>query len=103
MTMHTSKGLEYPICIVAGLDTKFNKKDISSKLLFDKEIGVGMYAQKSFGYNFSTLNVRAIKDKIAEKSCKRGNAPFVCCHDKGKKYPYLNGGMSRGKISFGFT
>ena len=66
MTMHTSKGLEYPICIVAGLDTKFNKKDISSKLLFDKEIGVGMYAQKSFGYNFSTLNVRAIKDKIAE-------------------------------------
>ena len=66
MTMHTSKGLEYPICIVAGLDTKFNKKDISSKLLFDKEIGVGMYAQKSFGYNFYTLNVRAINDKISE-------------------------------------
>ena len=39
MTIHKSKGLEFPICIIADNDRKFRKKDGSSKLLYHQELG----------------------------------------------------------------
>lgn len=64
MTMHTSKGLEFPICIVASLTTAFNKKDSIKRLLLDMDLGIGMYENTRFGYNSSTLNIQAIQNKI---------------------------------------
>ncbi len=63
MTMHTSKGLEFPVVFVTGLATKFNTLDTTKRLLLDVELGVGMYANTKFGYNNSTLNIQAIKNK----------------------------------------
>lgn len=68
MTMHTSKGLEFPVCFVCGLGTKFNRVDSSRRFLLDVQLGVGMYANTRFGYNHSTLNVRAIKSRIKDNS-----------------------------------
>ncbi|MGV3465593.1 MAG: helicase-exonuclease AddAB subunit AddA [Heyndrickxia sp.] len=39
MTIHSSKGLEFPIVFVAGLSRKFNMMDIQHSYLFDKELG----------------------------------------------------------------
>lgn len=39
MTIHSSKGLEFPIVFVAGLSRKFNMMDIQHSYLFDKEFG----------------------------------------------------------------
>jgi len=64
MTMHTSKGLEFPVCFVAGLGTKFNTQDMAKRLMLDVHLGVGMYANTKFGYNRSTMNIHAIKDKM---------------------------------------
>lgn len=41
MSIHQSKGLEFPICIVAGLGRAFNRADQRGNLLFDPELGVG--------------------------------------------------------------
>lgn len=38
-TMHSSKGLEYPIVIVGGLSRKFSVKDETPPILFDREFG----------------------------------------------------------------
>ncbi|MEG3029097.1 MAG: UvrD-helicase domain-containing protein, partial [Oscillospiraceae bacterium] len=64
MTMHTSKGLEFPICFVSGLGTKFNKQDRSKRLMMDTQLGMATYSNESFGCNVSTAGVKAIKDKI---------------------------------------
>ena len=40
MTIHASKGLEYPICYYAGLSTKTNRQDLNDRFLFDKDIGI---------------------------------------------------------------
>lgn len=40
MTIHKSKGLEYPICYYAGLNKKFNKDDLKDKYTFDRELGI---------------------------------------------------------------
>lgn len=64
MTMHTSKGLEFPICFVSGLGTPFNKMDRSKRLMIDPVLGMATYANESFGYNRSTAGIQAIKKKI---------------------------------------
>ncbi len=66
MTMHTSKGLEFPVCFVPGLSKKFNTQDTVNRLLLDTQLGIGMYANTKFGYNNSTLNIHAIKAAMKE-------------------------------------
>lgn len=44
MTIHKSKGLEFPVVIVAGLGKKFNKTDIYDKMIIHSELGVGIDA-----------------------------------------------------------
>ena len=42
MSIHKSKGLEFPICIVAGLSKKMNQQDINASLVCDMDLGIGM-------------------------------------------------------------
>lgn len=39
MTIHKSKGLEFPICYFAGLSSKFNMQELKEKILFDPYYG----------------------------------------------------------------
>jgi len=39
MTIHKSKGLEFPICYFSGLYLKFNMRDIKEWFLYDEKIG----------------------------------------------------------------
>lgn len=39
MTIHKSKGLEFPICYFADLNKKFNSRDIKPRFLFDLKYG----------------------------------------------------------------
>ena len=41
MSIHKSKGLEFPVVIVAGMAKSFNKQDVYSKLLIDPDLGIG--------------------------------------------------------------
>lgn len=41
MSIHKSKGLEFPVVFVAGLGTRFNQQDLTGTLLFDRELGYG--------------------------------------------------------------
>ena len=41
MSIHKSKGLEFPICFVAGLHKKFNKMDLTKSVLLDIDLGIG--------------------------------------------------------------
>lgn len=41
MTIHKSKGLEFPICFVSGLAKKFNMQDVQSPVLLDIDWGIG--------------------------------------------------------------
>ena len=40
MTIHKSKGLEYPICYFAGFSTNFNNDEYKSNVLFDNSYGI---------------------------------------------------------------
>ena len=42
MTIHKSKGLEFPICIVAGLGTAFKKDGEAGGVITHNDLGIGM-------------------------------------------------------------
>lgn len=42
ITVHSSKGLEFPVVFIAGLGKKFNTRSLSSQLLLHSHLGVGI-------------------------------------------------------------
>ena len=42
MTIHKSKGLEYPVVFVCGMGKKFNTRDLTASILSHPEYGLGM-------------------------------------------------------------
>lgn len=41
MTIHKSKGMEFPVVIVAEMDKKFNFLDLSKKIILNSSLGIG--------------------------------------------------------------
>lgn len=44
MTIHKSKGLEFPVVFVAGMGKRFNMQDVNSKVVLNAKFGVGLDA-----------------------------------------------------------
>ncbi len=42
VSFHGSKGLQYPICIIAGAFRKFNNEDIKKPLVMDRKLGIAL-------------------------------------------------------------
>lgn len=64
MTMHASKGLEYPVVIVCGLQKSMNKKDESEKFLKDETLGIAInYYDELERRKYSTPHRELIKIK----------------------------------------
>ncbi len=65
MSIHNSKGLEYPIVFLNSLDRGFNKMDNSKKVLMHKELGIGpLYFDMERRIKKSTI----ARDAIAKRN-----------------------------------
>lgn len=65
MSIHKSKGLEFPVVFLSGTGKKFNMQDLNSNLvLLHQDIGIGpKYINYKEGITYSTLARDAIKHK----------------------------------------
>ena len=71
MTIHKSKGLEFPVCFVAGLSKgySFKRHDASGSLVCDTDWGIGIdYVDPEGRLKASTLRKDMIADKIKRDS-----------------------------------
>lgn len=69
MTIHKSKGLEFPVCILADAGKKFNLRDSSEALLIEEELGVAMKLADESGFGRINTPMRdAIAARITEKA-----------------------------------
>lgn len=71
MTMHKSKGLEFPVTVLFGTAKKFFVKDIQKTIIWDEKLGIGLdYIDTRQRVRFRT-SVRALTEKqllTAQKS-----------------------------------
>lgn len=64
MSIHKSKGLEFPVVILAGTGKKFNFQDLNQKLLLHQDLGIGpQYIDADRHIEFKTLAKKAIAIK----------------------------------------
>lgn len=63
MTIHASKGLEFPVVFVLDMTRRFNLSDIRRRYLFDEQLGAGIhYIDPKLRKSFTTLPMFAIKE-----------------------------------------
>lgn len=65
MSIHKSKGLEFPIVIVSGMGKNFNKQDMRSKMVLHPELGIGLdYMDGKKRIKSPTIAKKAIAKQI---------------------------------------
>lgn len=65
MSIHKSKGLEFPIVFLAGMGKAFNRQDVRGKLLIDADLGIGTdYLDVETRVKTATLKKQVLKRKM---------------------------------------
>lgn len=80
ISIHKSKGLEFPAVILGGLSVNFNKKSRSSVLVLDSSLGIGLKAARGSSRELNLYH-SAIAERIWRQGDIRAHAPFIRCHD----------------------
>ncbi|MFZ5353392.1 MAG: helicase-exonuclease AddAB subunit AddA [Bacillota bacterium] len=69
MSIHKSKGLEFPVVIAAGMSKKFNLMDMNNSILLHHELGFGPdYIDRERRITYPTAAKQAIRFKIRLES-----------------------------------
>ncbi len=63
LSVHKSKGLEYPVCFLAGTAKRFNKSDLNADVLIDSYAGLGI-KRKQGVCRYNTLPRLAVEIEI---------------------------------------
>ncbi len=65
LSIHKSKGLEFPIVFLAGMGKKFNKQDLYGKILIDPDLGIATdYLDLDLRVKTSTLKKNVLRRRL---------------------------------------
>ena len=69
MSIHKSKGLEFPVVFLCGLSREFNRESLRAQVLCDKTLGLGLsVADSANRVRYPAISKRAIVAKTAAES-----------------------------------
>ena len=69
MSIHKSKGLEFPVVFLSGLSREFNRESLRAQILCDKELGLGLSVADTHNrLRYPSISKRAIAAKMATES-----------------------------------
>ncbi len=71
MSIHKSKGLEFPICFICNAEKEINLMDLNDKIVYDQEVGIGVqYISEEAEYKTLTkeaINIKMKNETISEE------------------------------------
>lgn len=94
MTVHRSKGLQFPVVFVANLEHRFNMEDLNKKILLHPNLGLGLQLRAGAeGSNYHTFASVALR--MAEKQELRSEAMrlFYVALTRAQDHLYLSGSV----------
>ncbi|MDD5864580.1 MAG: helicase-exonuclease AddAB subunit AddA [Firmicutes bacterium] len=69
MSIHKSKGLEFPVVFLSNLSRRFNRESQQAQILCDRDLGLGLsVADTENRVRYSSIAKRAIAGKMASES-----------------------------------
>ncbi|MDD6284894.1 MAG: UvrD-helicase domain-containing protein [Firmicutes bacterium] len=69
MSVHMSKGLQFPVVILAECDGSFNMTDVTSSIVLNAHYGVGLRVFNQAGVKYDTLCRSVISDEEYRETC----------------------------------
>lgn len=98
MTIHKSKGLEFPVVFVAGLGRQFNMQDLRSKVLLHKELGFGSrLVNPILRVSYPTLPLLAMKRRLKMELLAEEMRVLYVALTRAKEKLYLVGTVKDGE------
>ncbi len=100
-TVHSSKGLEYPVCFIMGAAARFNEEYKKETAVTDKELGVGIKVKTDdavlTGPVYRAAVIKAENDQKVDEACL-----LYVSLTRAKKYLYITASPSKAPV-FGNT
>ncbi|RKL69348.1 helicase-exonuclease AddAB subunit AddA [Salipaludibacillus neizhouensis] len=92
MTIHKSKGLEFPVVFMAGTNKMFNQQDLRGDYLLHKELGLGSKRiDPELRLAYPTIPQQVIKNKIRSESLAEEMRVLYVALTRAKEKLYLVG------------
>jgi ATP-dependent helicase/nuclease subunit A len=101
MTIHKSKGLEFPVVFVSGLGKGFNTQDTKSDLVIHEKLGLGLVEKtKSPRTKRPSLIRNEIESRIKRENMGEELRVLYVALTRAKEKIILTGGLSNAQKSF---
>ena len=69
MSIHKSKGLEFPVVILANTAKKFNLQDLNEQIIIHQDLGIGVkYIDEKRKIEYPTLAKQAISLSVTKET-----------------------------------
>ena len=92
MSIHKSKGLEFPICFVAGLGKSFNRQDANASMLFSVDYGIATDAiDPTMRTKESTVMKQAVRSELVLENLGEELRVLYVAMTRAKEKLYLTG------------
>ena len=98
MSIHKSKGLEFPVVFVAGLGKQFSRQDARSTIAIHQNYGVGCdYVDPVLRIKTPTLLKRAIQQILLQESLGEELRVLYVAMTRAKEKLYLSGSLKKAE------
>lgn len=102
MSIHKSKGLEFPIVFVSGLAKEFNFQDIRQAVILDMDLGLGMdYVDSRRRWKSRTLQKNTVAKKLYEDTLAEELRLFYVALTRAKEKLILTGEQEDPEKKYG--
>ncbi len=92
MSIHKSKGLEFPIVFLVGTGSKFNMQDLNADILLHQDLGIGVkYIDYDKQIKYDTISKLALKEKLLEENLSEEMRILYVALTRAKEKLYITG------------
>ncbi len=92
MTMHTSKGLEFPVCFICGAGKKFNDQDQRRNIIIERSLGISLMPCDSTGFaRYDTPVRRALIGRLSDSQLEEEMRILYVAMTRARERLYVTG------------
>ncbi|MBE6530727.1 MAG: helicase-exonuclease AddAB subunit AddA [Ruminococcaceae bacterium] len=96
MTIHHSKGLEFPVCFLCGTSGEFNREDFKDSLLFEYSAGIAMKLPDGTGFaRINTPMREAVASKIITSQLEEEMRVLYVAMTRARERLYITASTSK--------
>ncbi len=98
MTIHQSKGLEFPVCFICGAGKKFNENDLRANIVIERSLGIALKLSDSTGFaRYDTPIRQAIVKRLSDVNLEEEMRVLYVAMTRARERLYVTAQVSDAK------